>query len=52
MIVVVWISCDGIWGPLSLCGVFPSMPMVGVSLPVVCSSVGVDAFCPAELCAH
>ena len=52
MIVVAWISCDGIWVPLSLCGVFPSMPMVGVSLPVVCSSVGVDAFCPAESCAH
>ena len=48
--VVMWISCDGIWVPLSLCGEFPSMPMVGVWLPVVCSNVGVGAFCPAEFC--
>ena len=46
------ISCDGIWVPLPLCGKFPSMPIVGVWLPVDCSSVGFGAFCPVESCAH
>ena len=50
--VVVWISWDGICVPLSPCGESLSMPVLDVELFVGCSSVGVSAFCPVELCAH
>ena len=50
--VVMWISCDGIWVPLSPCGEFMSMPMLDVELFVANSGVGVGAFCPVESCAH
>ena len=50
--VVMWISCDGIWVPLSPCGEFSSMPILDVGLSVACSDVGVGAFCPVEPCAH